>query len=209
MIKINISTIKNIDNLKYNLYLSLLSKDMQKDILRYRLEDDRRRSLLGKITLLNYFNRYTNFNLVDIERTSYNRPYIKNSNVDFNISHSKDYVVCAFSKNNSIGIDIEALNFDININDFKTIFSSNEFDLIINSNKSIEIFYKLWTIKEAILKADGRGFIAEPKDITINIEQNRATLKNRIYNIRSFKIDEYIYSLAFVNDMKISIETEI
>jgi 4'-phosphopantetheinyl transferase len=209
MIKINISTIKNIDNLKYNLYLSLLSKDMQKDILRYRLEDDRRRSLLGKITLLNYFNRYTNFNLVDIERTSYNRPYIKNSNVDFNISHSKDYVVCAFSKNNSIGIDIEALNFDININDFKSIFSRNEFDLIINSNKSIEIFYKLWTIKEAILKADGRGFIAEPKDITINIEQNRATLKNRIYNIRSFKIDEYIYSLAFVNDMKISIETEI
>jgi len=209
MIDITIATIKDIDESKYSLYLSMLSSDMKKEVLKYRLKDDRKRTLLGKIILLNYLNRYTNFNLLNIERTSYNRPYIKNSSIDFNISHSKDYVICAFTQNNSIGVDIEALNLEIDIDEFRAVFSSNEFDFIKNANNKIETFYRLWTIKEALLKADGRGFIAEPKDIIIDMKKNRAIFEKRAYNLLSFNIDGYIYSLAFKKQAKINIKTQL
>ncbi len=196
MIDISIVNIKDISTAKYDTYLSLFPNSFKKEVLRYRLEEDKYRSIAGKIAILNCLKKYTDFTLYDIRRNTYDRPYIPNSNIDFNISHSKNYVVCVFAKNLSVGVDIEAINPNINIEEFKIIFTDKEFDLIMKSKDSIEIFYRLWTIKEAVLKADGRGFNCNIKDISIDIENGKAVLENKIYNLLYFKIKYYIYTLA-------------
>ena len=51
------------------------------------------------------------------------------------------------------------------------------------------------TIKEAVLKADGRGFSADPQKVII--QDNKAYFENRILSIKSKTIGEqYLISIA-------------
>lgn len=77
-----------------------------------------------------------------------NKPYLENSNYYFNISHSKDYIVCVLS-NNEIGIDIEKITYKENI--VNRFFNEKE---KIKSTNSKE-FTIIWTKKESYLKCLG------------------------------------------------------
>ena len=59
-------------------------------------------------TLLKYMLNKTNniFNIDDIMYSKNGKPYINNSTIKFNYSHSKNYIACAIATCN-IGIDIE------------------------------------------------------------------------------------------------------
>lgn len=77
-------------------------------------------------------------------------------NIDFSISHSGEYVVMTVS-DRPVGIDIEEIDFDIEISGMgKMVFSESENLVIKNDAKN---FFCLWTKKEALFKAHGTGFI--------------------------------------------------
>ncbi|CAN0202807.1 unnamed protein product, partial [Chrysoparadoxa australica] len=48
-----------------------------------------------------------------------------------------------------------------------------------------QAFYKLWTQKEAVLKADGRGLSIPITEVVINID--RATLGNQNFKISTIQ----------------------
>ncbi|MFK5975072.1 MAG: 4'-phosphopantetheinyl transferase superfamily protein [Sulfurovum sp.] len=206
MIEIYLIHIDSMDEEEYQKYLSIIPLEMQKEVLRYRQRDDRYRTLIGKKTLFLYL-KDKNISLNDIKRDTYNRPYLNNSDIEFNISHSNEYIVSVFTSYNSIGIDIEEINNNIDIYEFRDVFREEEFNQLISSLNPIELFYRLWTIKEAVLKAIGRGFIDNPKDVIIG--ENIASYKDKSYNILTFKQDKYICSLAFEKKAKVVIRTEI
>ena len=76
----------------------------------------------------------------------------------FNLSHSNDYYAFAISKE-EVGIDIEKVRDDVNINLIKRIS---------NSKDEIKDVIKMWTIKESYLKYLGTGINTNFKDILIN-----------------------------------------
>jgi 4'-phosphopantetheinyl transferase len=123
----------------------------------FRLEIDSCRYLLGKILLARGLEMmgYTNVSLDDVRVSSFNKPYFSDS-IYFNISHSGNYVVCGVSTEYELGIDLEEMR-SIDIHDFKQGFTDREWDYIINSPDPVPTFYQLWTKKEAVIKADGRG----------------------------------------------------
>ncbi|APC96920.1 4'-phosphopantetheinyl transferase family protein [Francisella frigiditurris] len=90
----------------------------------------------------------------DIETSQ--RPTLKNANLDFNISHSGDWLVGAISSSR-VGVDIEKINSNRDVKSIaKNFYSLEENSLLENdSNSYIENFYKLWTIKEASAKYFG------------------------------------------------------
>lgn len=138
-------------------YLQKVPKSIQNDILRYRKQEDQWAKLLGKLLVLEGMNQlgYEGVDLNTLQYTIHKRPYLLQK-PDFNISHSGTYVMCAFSDKNSIGIDIEEAK-EIDINDFKNMFSTEEWFTIQNAENSLQEFYSFWTAKESLLKADGRG----------------------------------------------------
>ncbi|MFK7977232.1 MAG: 4'-phosphopantetheinyl transferase superfamily protein [Halioglobus sp.] len=81
----------------------------------------------------------------------------------FNYSHSGDYVALAFNSAAEVGIDIE---YTTRVRNFMGIaesyFSESEFAQMraAPAAKQHALFYTIWTLKEAYLKARGEGIFA-------------------------------------------------
>jgi len=87
--------------------------------------------------------------------SAYGRPCWANG-PDFNISHSGTRVVCVLSLQGRVGIDLE-LCADLSISDFESQFTALEWAAITGSETPLLTFYRYWTAKESLIKADGRG----------------------------------------------------
>ncbi len=94
--------------------------------------------------------------LRDLEYDPNKRPFIRFTDLDFNISHSNDLVVCALSTDTRLGLDIELVK-PFKRQHLNAFFSADEQAFILGSPAPMQTFYELWTRKEAVLKADGRG----------------------------------------------------
>lgn len=107
--------------------------------------------------------------LNNIRRTESGRPYISHSEIDFNISHSGEWVAIIFSQSKNkkaVGIDIEQpqkirryddlLNYYANTQEITEIRESE----CLPQLQGIEPrFYLSWCLREAVLKAQGVGII--------------------------------------------------
>ena len=124
---------------------------------RYAFEEDACRFLLGKILLLKGLRKlgYFSIGLHDIRFNEFSKPQFDN-NLSFNISHSGKYVVCAVSQTYKVGIDVEEVR-SVDVESFSSCFSSSEWLYLKKANDPLLVFYQLWTRKEAVIKADGRG----------------------------------------------------
>jgi phosphopantetheinyl transferase len=76
--------------------------------------------------------------------------------VHFSTAHSGSMVVCAVALDVNIGIDIEQV-LPIALDDYREQLTENEWNFIQNSSERLLAFYQIWTKKEALLKALGRG----------------------------------------------------
>lgn len=128
----------------------------------------------------------------DILYNRYGKPYLKEENKFFNISHTGDYVV--FVKDNQeIGIDIERVN-ERNINIIKYAFNDKEIKLI---NADIKKLTKLWTIKEAVYKASGADRFIDFKSIDTSKEIEIEYNDDR-YNVIGCEVDGCWLSVASI-----------
>jgi len=98
----------------------------------------------------------------DIEFThnEYGKPFLKNSNIYFNMSHSHNKASYIVALNYKVGIDIEYHddNLDVmRLSDF--VLTSQEIMFLKSSEdkEKLATFYRLWTMKESLIKANGQG----------------------------------------------------
>jgi 4'-phosphopantetheinyl transferase len=69
-----------------------------------------------------------------------------------------------------VGIDLEEIR-DLNIEEFKRQFSTEEWTTITGAPQPLKAFYHFWTAKECLSKADGRGLNLPLAGLSI--EENR------------------------------------
>ncbi len=186
VLKCNINDISDSD---YKKYFSLMSAEKQIRIKKFKFSDDKKRSIAGEMLVKEYISETYGLSAesTNISIGANGKPYIENSPVYFNISHSGDMVVCAFDKN-PIGIDVEKIkNIDLKIG--KRVFCDKElqylfghsapFDFTKTADKEILIrFFELWTVKEAYLKFKGIGIAIDLKNLNID----RKNVKAEIFN---------------------------
>ena len=86
------------------------------------------------------------------------KPYLSESNVKFNISHSDDYWVCIIG-NKECGIDVQKYKSS----NYKRIVSRffSERDMEYVEAKGITGFFELWAMREAFAKYTGEGFFGK------------------------------------------------
>lgn len=155
------ANIRKFENI--NQFMNLLSLDEKEKYMHFKFIDDKLRFLLSHGLLRIILSKYLNVIPKDIGFTfnRYGKICISNNTkVMFNITHSRDWIMIAFSTSKNIGIDLEYVSKEIDEEEIiKAFFNSNE--LADVSNRPIEgrlkYFYYLWVSKEAYTKALGKG----------------------------------------------------
>lgn len=174
-----------LSNSSYFNILKKIPDTFSTRIKRFKREIDRKSSATGLVllyNLLNYLN--INFDLQQLQLNDYKKPLLNNGWY-FNISHSGNIVVCCICKSNSVGIDIEE-RLNIEFKNFQGIFHPTEV-LLLKSGNLID-FYSIWTKKEALTKAIGKGVFHDFSSInTQNKEFNIDSNWYQIYNLNLHK----------------------
>ncbi|NQY06729.1 MAG: 4'-phosphopantetheinyl transferase superfamily protein [Flavobacteriaceae bacterium] len=191
---------KPFEKKKWDSLMNILSVDLQNEVEKYIRWEDQYNTLIGKLLVFSAYKIIKNQELKFeyYKRDENNKPFIQDSALNFNISHSGKTILCAISKHNiQLGIDVEEIK-SIDIKGFNTIFHQNEFNRIIQAN-SIDSFYKYWTRKEAYTKAIGVG-ITIPLDKIDTTKNMISVSENNKYYLKSYKMNKYYCSLAYTKE---------
>ncbi|ACL75051.1 4'-phosphopantetheinyl transferase family protein [Ruminiclostridium cellulolyticum] len=175
----------------------LISDERKAKMERFIFKEDSIRCLLGEVISRYAISKHLNCKNVDIsfKADSFSKPYLDNTNgsVFFNISHSGNWVVCVLSSKPS-GIDVEFIKqTDFGI--AKRFFTREEYETLMNqpADYRSKYFFKLWTLKESYIKADGRGLSLPLDSFSIKIDSDLISLstQNKLTNcfFRQFEID--------------------
>lgn len=170
-------------------YLEKMPLDVKNYVLKYQKEKDRLRVLCGKLLLQKALRELKQEDLLStIQVDEYKRPFVS-KNIDFNISHSGDVVVLAISWEKdiygNIGIDIEKKR-EVEYDEFKRVFTPYELESIRTAQNPIDQFFEYWTMKEAVMKADGRGFHLSPS--TFSIQDKTALIHTKTWHLSRISI---------------------
>ena len=149
-----------------------LSTEEKNRAAMFHFAKDRIKFIQCRYLLRSIISYYTNIKASNIEFCygKYGKPELKDKKFEltFNLAHSHDFAVFAFSKNNVIGIDIEVIKEeDISWIIDTSMFTTKEIDLFNTSSDLNKIFYKLWSCKEAYVKALGVGLSMPLNNIEI------------------------------------------
>ena len=130
-----------------------------------------------KIISTHFKNKYVGEYYIN----EYGKPL--SNNICFNIAHSKGMVV--FVKDtHPIGIDIEKIREYKE--ELKRYISSDDENEYINNNIN---FYKIWTNKESLVKANGKGLRGDVKSIPALPINGKVTFEEKVYNRKSIDFE--------------------
>lgn len=92
--------------------------------------------------------------------------------LDFSLSHCGPIALIAVNEAGRVGVDVEAVR-DIDDIDgvAEQVFTPSERATFGRAQPAdrCDLFYDLWTRKEAVLKANGRGFIDDPRTLELGV----------------------------------------
>jgi len=122
--------------------------------------------------------------------------------IHWSISHKSKCVVAVLSKDR-VGIDIEEIRPRVE-RLFSRTASDEEWTRI--GDKNWNNFYRYWTAKEAVLKADGFGIGGLPSCSVISVpDETHIDLK---YKERHYKIEQFYFNNHIVSVVKGNSEIE-
>ncbi|HEY8781754.1 MAG TPA: 4'-phosphopantetheinyl transferase superfamily protein [Mucilaginibacter sp.] len=185
-----------------NNFLALINPGEIARANRYFHTRDKNRFIISRGALRIILGKYLNQqpSSIELEIGVNKKPHIKNANLQYNISHSGDWILLAVSSSN-IGADTELVDVTYNYRDvLEDNFSTNEISYI-NQTSSVERFFMLWTRKESLTKATGKGLDEDLKLIPcldgVHSVQSSLISSTTDWLISSFKLSEnYLASIA-------------
>lgn len=192
----------NVDDLDLSKGYELVPKERQDKINHYRFDKDKKLSC-GAYLLLKKLLNEENITNPEFKYGKYDKAYISNyPHIHFNLSHSRKIVACLIS-DKVVGVDVEYIDHEIDLDIAKNYFFHEEYDNIINSKNPPDEFFNYWVLKESYMKYTGLGFNLSLDSFTIQID-DEIKLKNDVNGIKFnlFDIGEYKLASASKYDIR-------
>ena len=128
----------------------------QRQVLSFIQQPDYNASFWSRILLQEALSQLKlPFEWKQLQYSEKGRPFLLNKPLDFNLSHSGVYVFLGIDSH-KIGVDIEK-HRTVKYQNFNRQFSPQELRQIESADEPQKEFFRLWSVKEAVIKADGRG----------------------------------------------------
>ncbi len=148
---------------------SHLSGDEQARAARFRFERVRRRFIAGRGQLRMILGRYLNLSPGELKfkYLPAGKPELMDEeSLRFNLSNSEGTALVAVTRNLEVGIDLESIHpFPDLLQVAQQFFAQSERVELeaLPADQRLEVFFRVWTRKEAYLKARGDG-LSTPLD---------------------------------------------
>lgn len=200
----------NVEELDLKRAYSLVSKSRQEKIDFYRFDKDKKLSA-GAYLLLKRLLSEVNIKDFKIKIGKYEKPYLlsQDENIYFNLSHSSKMVLCAIS-DKELGVDIENIDHEIDLNIAKNFFYNEEYRSIMNCDNPSDEFFKYWVLKESYMKYTGLGMNLKLDSFEIVIGDYiklKDSNEDLIFNL--FEIEDYKIGIASHYDVCDLIEYDL
>lgn len=155
----------------------LLAADEIQRANRFRFPEHRRRFILARACLRQILAAYLGIEpqAVSFTYSPEGKPSLAqqhNSSVFFNVSHSLDIAAFAMTRGHRVGVDVEMIRRDIDVDEIpKRFFSSAEEKTLaaLEGEAKFRGFFNCWTRKEAYVKAVGSGLSLPLRDFDVSL----------------------------------------
>jgi 4'-phosphopantetheinyl transferase len=171
-------------------WLPLLSDDEAKRAARFHFSRDRQRYVAARAWLRRLLGSYLGcdakaltFSYSEKEKPALSGSYA-GQNVEFNVSHSGDVALLAFACGRHIGVDVERIKTDFEVeaiaNRFFSVREREQLSACPQEEKCAA-FFRCWTRKEAYIKATGDGLSLPLSqfDVSVAAGETNALLATR------------------------------
>ena len=143
-----------------------------------------------------------------VVRTNFGKPYLNDyPDFSFNHSHSQNFYALATSKQvQNLGIDIEELNRKVRFEALaQHAFHPEELKKWQVLDYDPEYWFKVWTTKEAVLKASGLGIRINLNELNTNIhpEQNGGRCEHPeigVYAYQNYSVADCMLTVAWQSE---------
>lgn len=176
----------------------ILSEEELEQADAYRFKSHRGQYIIVRGFLRNVLANYAGIppRRLNFQRKSYGKPYLfSHEELQFNLAHSDSTAILVVTKSIVVGADVERLRYDFEIDAIvENYFSEEE----IESYRRVpykwkkQAFFKIWTCKEAVVKAAGFGLYYPLNQFTVRLSQGAVTrlagTKNLPYPVSEWRI---------------------
>jgi len=170
-------------------YYELLNSAERKRAARYRFAEPRNRFIVARAELRQLIGRYINRapDTITFDKNAWGKPALAecvDAHLEFNIAHSGDLALYAFSRNRIVGVDVEFIHpiedVDHLVTNFFSVYEQQTFGQI-PKEMQLQAFFNGWTRKEAYIKGQGKGLSIplDSFDVTLLPGEPAALLADR------------------------------
>ncbi|MGN0808115.1 MAG: 4'-phosphopantetheinyl transferase family protein [Candidatus Coproplasma sp.] len=103
-----------------------------------------------------------------IYRNEHGKPYLKDGQIYFNLSHSGDIAVCALSSQ-EVGVDVQQVK-PVSAGVIERVCTKEEYAFVTQNPQEIDQrFCRLWAVKESVIKCLGKGLSLSPSKVGVKL----------------------------------------
>jgi len=197
---IQIAILNVLENIS-NINKSVLPRLQIDELTKYRNQFDIDKRLLARSYLYEFIKSNYGITKFDLQLNRFEKPSLMYApNIKFSFSYAKEYVLVGISEGRKLGLDIEYVNTQLDVEEIaREIMNTNEllkfqsYDLQLRRN----YFFKVFSAKESIVKAYGVGLFVDVK--TLDSEQSYSMFNSEEFMYDSSEIwrGEYVISTCF------------
>ena len=144
----------------------------------------------------------------DIALSAYGKPFLQQPEIAFNHSHSqKNYALALSAGMRDLGVDVEDLDRKVRFEALaRHAFHPHELDKWNASGQQPEYWFKVWTAKEAVLKAAGLGIrmSLNELDTQAHPEQNGGVCSHPslgVFAYQNFQLAHVMLTVAWRSEL--------
>ena len=146
-----------------------------------------KQAIMGEFMLKNLLQKENiSYQNTDFEINKFGKPYIKDSSIFFNISHSYDYIIVVTS-HKEIGVDIEKIR-KTKENVWHQFATNKERDYIFSKEEEIEKrIFQIYCLKEAYFKMKGNN-LSKAKNVEFILTAEKVICSDK--NVHAYFIKD-------------------
>lgn len=162
---------------------SVLSPDERQSVARMRVGGPAEEFTAGRGCLRRLLGAVLNLDPSEVvlEKGLHGKPFVRTEvgfvAPSFNVAHSHGIILIGLSMVGEIGVDVEFVDRRIDLEGVaRTAFHVDEVARVLRAmalEERLDMFYRCWTRKEALAKADGRGLTLEPTTYVAGLDERR------------------------------------